>query len=261
MMKRTLITFLGFSILLVLVFTSINAKAAEIDKEGSLKVTFIIGKVWLKRSVDKDWIDCKMGLVLRSGDRIKTEKGSRVELTLDDGSVMRLGEKTEMEIENLLREEKGPKKSLFDLLVGKSWSKVKRLFHKESSFTIKTPVAVAGIRGTTYRVDVERERAQIRVYKGSVRVTNPPRRPKLGKAQEMQKGVFEIAKPVQEVEKPFREVTMKEWCYIVKEMMCLTITHDEKVTMEPFKDDPKDEWVRWNKERDASLKWEEENQD
>ena len=102
-----------------------------------------------------------------------------------------------------------------NLGVGKLWANVKKLLTPDSSFEVKTSNAVAGVRGTVYRVNVEEDKsAMVKVYDGSVYVAGSP-------AASMVTPPVQVSAPVpvpgpHEVPPPVHQVTMEEWHVIVK---------------------------------------------
>ena len=140
-----------------------------------------------------------------------------------------------------------------DLSLGKLWANVKRLVTSDSSVEVRTTNAVAGVRGTVYRVNVEEDKsAIIKVYDGTVYVANPPR--DASKPIDKVTAPHEVSGP-EEVPPPYREVSMEEWNAIVKAMQQISIS-PQGVPSKPEDFDPKadsDDWVKWNQERDKQI--------
>ena len=122
--------------------------------------------------------------MIRKNDRltkeqdVKVDEKSRVELRFPDGTVMRLAEKTQLRLSDVSYDRKtGGKNMKVDLSVGKLWAKVKKLVTPDSAVEVKTVNAVAGVRGTVYRVNVEEDAsAVVKVYDGQVYVAGLPGR-------------------------------------------------------------------------------------
>jgi hypothetical protein len=200
------------------------------------------------------------GRALKKGDRlgkdqeVRVGERSRIELRFPDGTVMRLSERSRLSMSEVLFSAKTERKNVkVNLGVGKLWANVKKLMTADSSIEVKTTNAVAGVRGTIYRVNVDDDKtAVVKVYDGSVYVANPPRddSPNAGKTAPP----HEVAGP-QEVAPPYHEVSLEEWTAIVKAMQQITIS-PQGVPSKPESFDPKadaDEWVRWNQERDKKA--------
>ena len=130
------------------------------------------------------------------------------------------------------------------LFFGKLWAKVTSVIQGEQKFQIETENAVAGVRGTTFRMDANQDKSVlVRVYDGTVAVgTGPP----LGAP----------ARERREVEGP-REVTREQWEKLVGRQMQILISADgtpgdpEEFSPDVDKDDP---FGRWNLQRDAAAK-------
>lgn len=106
------------------------------------------------------------GARLQAGDVIETQPDGRVELTFDSGTVLRIGESSRFELQDEL-----PQKSFSaKLWLGNVWAKVHKLIAGET-FRIETENAVAGVRGTEFRVEVAPDHENlVRVYEGVVQV-------------------------------------------------------------------------------------------
>ena len=95
-----------------------------------------------------------VGTELELKDTVKLGKGANAKIVLSDESVLMLGSDSTLvidEAEFAGLERKGFSASL---LVGKVWAKVKKAAAgSEAKFEVTTERAVAGVRGTVFRVD------------------------------------------------------------------------------------------------------------
>ncbi len=246
----------GTYLLLIAGAVMINPGTAKADAPGANEaaVTMIQGTA---RVFSRDE---KTGRLLKTGDRLKKDQDvkvaekSRIEIRFPDGTVMRFAAKTLVKMNELAFNKKtDSKKVKVDLSVGKVWANVKKLTTSDSTVEVKTSNAVAGVRGTVYRVNVEEDKsALVKVYDGSVYVANPPR--------DTSKTIDKATEPHQvtgphEVPPPYHEVSMEEWTEIVKAMQQITIS-PQGVPSKPQDFDPKedaDDWVKWNQERDRGV--------
>ncbi|GAB4300493.1 MAG: hypothetical protein Kow0090_15990 [Myxococcota bacterium] len=89
-------------------------------------------------------------------DRITTGADGRVKILFSDDSVMAIGANTDITItEFIYKPAEKEQKSSFSLLKGKALAFVGRLFRTaQAKYEIKTPTAVAGVRGTSFSVTV-----------------------------------------------------------------------------------------------------------
>ncbi len=62
------------------------------------RLSYLEGKVSFQHTDEVDWTAASINLALQPGDRIYTGDNGRAEIEFDDGSVMRLAEKTDVEI-------------------------------------------------------------------------------------------------------------------------------------------------------------------
>ena len=202
----------------------------------------------------------KAGTPLKKNDRIikgqevKVGEKSRIELKYPDGTVMRFAERSTIKIDDITYDGKTQSKKVkVDLGGGKLWANVKKLVTADSKVEVKTVNAVAGVRGTVYRVNVDEDNsAMVKVYDGSVAVAGVPK--EAAKAPGQFTAPVPVAGP-QEVPPPYHEVSMEEWTVIVKAMQQITIS-PQGVASKPqdfTPQDDMDDWVKWNQERDKQL--------
>lgn len=98
------------------------------------------------------------GARLNEGDRVRTGQGGAAELELGDGSIVRLGELSDLEIDRLDTDAAGqPTTSRFNLAAGRARAWVaKQLVAKVAAgpgrFSVQTPTAVAAVRQTDFAV-------------------------------------------------------------------------------------------------------------
>ena len=158
----------------------------------------------------------QVGSEVELGDRIRVHEGGNLKLTLNDSSVLMVGGGSELSIDEA--EFAGQERREFSakLLFGKVWAKVsKALAGSDSKFEVATERAVAGVRGTIFRVDTSkllnaakpsRARTTVRVMEGTVAVAakvRPPAPPPMA-GQAQPKG------PRVQVQGP-TEVSRQEW--------------------------------------------------
>jgi hypothetical protein len=118
----------------------------SLDRKGSpcdARITRFSGDVTINgRAAGKGTIN------LANGDVIQTGRQSRLEVKLGDGSVMRLGSKTKLDIEPC--RVVGPEitsRVRWRIWGGKAYAIINELVGKETNFEIRTGTAVVGVRG------------------------------------------------------------------------------------------------------------------
>ena len=229
-----------------------NSVSAKTTKDIG-QINFLIGKpndIKLQHRGDDDWYDARLRAPVKEGDLVKTEKESRCEIKLNDGSMLRVGEETlydlgEAEISN------SHKKIHSKLHRGSIWANLASFFRKDDSFQILSPTAVCAVRGTVYRVSADSS-TNIVVYDGEVDVgpvsfwNQQQLPPTQGLAPQEIPGPHEVPGPY--------EVSLDEWIRIVKGFQ-IDIRKDGKYQRSKIdlEKDSQSDWVQWNLERDKSI--------
>jgi hypothetical protein len=186
------------------------------------------------------------GSPLSEGDEVETQRRTRLELTLADGSVVRLGPTSRARLETAVFGRSPEERTVSArLLVGNVWASVAKAVGGEARFEVKTDNAVAGVRGTTFRVDAARDRSVVvRVYSGTVAVAGGG----LPRPEHQEKG------PRRQVPGP-SEVTREQWERIVTSMMEVRVSASgEAEEPRPFALAADDEWEAFNRGRDQAGK-------
>ena len=137
-------------LLLGFVFGSFLACAQPTNQPPTHLTSIVLeaaGLVEFSRAASTNWQAASVGLALRPGDRLRTRDQSRAALQLSDRSVIRLNERTTLEILPPRRAEK----KRFGLPVGSIY-----FFNREKPADIEfdTPLAAGAIRGTEFLLEV-----------------------------------------------------------------------------------------------------------
>jgi len=130
---------------------------------------------------------------------------------------------------------------------------------KKKRVAVRTPTAVAAIRGTKYRATAGEDESAVLVYEGKVDVNAAKNISE--KRKEKRKGFtpgslnpnkpkFTLG-PVTEVLGPY-EVTLKDWISLVEGMQ-INVRKDGKYHMFKFDQslDVENDFVKWNQEMDS----------
>lgn len=125
-------------------------------------ITFMIG------DVTRNNAEVEIGDIIKEMDSVKTGADSFCDVKIGS-SIIRIKEKSQVVVSNLLR--KGDSESTtLGLDMGKMLCKPKKLL-KNESFLVKTPTAVAGVRGTHFAVETDAVKTtRIKVFDGQVKV-------------------------------------------------------------------------------------------
>jgi hypothetical protein len=122
------------------------------------EIANIQGAVWFRKGGTTEWKGAVAGMLLVESDEIRTDENSKAELLLDAGGEtgkLNLEENTQMRIETMKRDPATDSKTtLLDLAIGKVIIKAEKL-RGNSSFQVKTPTSICGVRGTLFEVTVE----------------------------------------------------------------------------------------------------------
>lgn len=226
---------------------------------GAPRATFIKGNVTVVAAGTPDGARLKRNQEVPAGAMVQTGEGARAELTFPDGSVLRVGPASTLKLDGATF--KGTSKEVqveATLVAGQAWAKVTKLAGDDPKFQVRTANAVAGVRGTVFRVNVDRDEATVvKVYNGAVAVAAPlitSAAPGAAPADVNLGGIRPDRRPVAA---PFKEVSQKEFEHLLGKMMAIRIARGLSVSEasptaftqeEDAQDEP--EWVRWNAARD-----------
>lgn len=252
MEKRLLISVIIPSFCLMLLATAVAAPRTQTVQmgKGEARISTLDGAAHVLVAGKGAPHALKSGDRLHGADEVTIGAKSRLEVVMPDGSQVRFADNTRF---RLLQLEAGdqvhPRSIKVNMVVGRAWANVSRAVGSKGRFELQYENAVAGVRGTVYRMNVNEDKsAVVKVYDGNVHVTggvpDPPKAPVAVGPPKKIAGPVPVAGP--------RKVSMEEWVYIVKSMQQIQIRPDGSA------DKPKaftatedrDPWVDWNKARD-----------
>ena len=226
------------------------------DEKG--KVTYVDGTV-KKKFIESDQFDedVKLDGAVKSKESYKTMIKSRAELELKDMDIIRLAPKTTIDLISLYEEllDDKSEKTKIKLEEGDIWAQVNSS-DEDSDFEFESGIGSAAITGTNFRVTKgSNGSTTMKVYHGEVKLSNSknpdkitPKSVKDFKPKSRSLAPKEISGP--------KEVSLKEWVYIVKNMQKISFDKNGKITSAgEFSNndyDEKSEWVEWNRKRDRS---------
>ncbi|MFH1790445.1 MAG: FecR family protein [Candidatus Omnitrophota bacterium] len=112
------------------------------------------GNVFVSRPGGKSPHEAESGEILNPGDKVETGDDGWVKIALDNGHVLELRQNTQIIVKKLRRDsDTGSYENLFECEYGKIKARLEKV-PKGSSFLVKTPTAVCGVRGTIMYLDV-----------------------------------------------------------------------------------------------------------
>ena len=216
-------------------------------------ISFLLGSptdIRLTHKGSDVWNVAKLRMAVRNGDVIRTEKESRCEIKLNDGSILRIGEQTTFDITDANITSKS-KKFKSKLKRGKIWANLTKFRRKSDSFRILAPTAVCAVRGTIYRMDAD-STTRVAVYDGEVDVGPSSFWTQWQQPKSQSLEPREVPGP-QEIPGPY-EVSLEDWVRIVRGFQ-IEIRNDGKFakTRIDREKDARDAWVLWNQERDRLV--------
>ncbi|MFO7810920.1 MAG: FecR family protein [Candidatus Delongbacteria bacterium] len=151
-------------------------------------------------------------------DTLITGAESRCEIKLSDGSLIRLNEKTEYIIDKY--EQTGDDIAFSGYLVsGESWTNVNKTGSEKKDFNVRSPIAVAAVIGTAYKMNADGSLTEISVLDGQVNVDLEKEKKSELKIEPKTEKTGSLA-PRQsmapkQIPGPY-EVTLSDWISIVK---------------------------------------------
>ena len=227
------------------------------------KITLPLGRVQIQKKGTGPFKKAMPRTPVHEKDVIKTLAKSRCEISLAGGGKLRIGQNSELEI-TLAKVKPMVKDFGATLKKGDVWVAAKAAFGEKKNVAVRTPTAVAAIRGTTYRAKSGEDESSVLVYEGKVDVNSAKNVVEAREKQLRQGGPpqgggapkFKLG-PVTEVQAPSQvagpyEVSLEDWVSLVEGMQ-INVRKDGKYSMFKFDQDADDglDFVKWNKEQDA----------
>jgi ferric-dicitrate binding protein FerR (iron transport regulator) len=233
--------------------------AAQSGRDRQAEVTFLQGKAEAQKPGEAAWRSLRVGSLLAQDDDVRTGEQSRVEIRLPDRSILRFDQRSTFKMKTILFDSReGSREVMVELGVGKTWANVRKAFGPKKTFEVASANAVAGVRDTIWRMNVETDRSTlIRVYEGTVEVYHPFVKPDYKPEEGGFKAPREVRGP-QEVPRPYQEVTQEQWEQIVLTQMMQVVVpavgRPASPTSFQMEEDQREEWVRWNQQRDRQVR-------
>ncbi len=218
-------------------------------------VTFLAGEA--TRAAGGKAEKLEVGKPVFQGDVLETQRRTRLEVKLADQSVLRLGPSSKAEVSAAAFGKTVEERNVSaKLVVGKVWANVAKAVGGSQRFEVKTENAVAGVRGTTFRVDAATDRSVVvKVYSGTVAVASGPIPRRDHEGAEGEAAPPPGGKPKRQQIAGPQQVTREQWEKIVTNMMEVRVSADG-VPTEPEKfalaKPGQDEWEEWNRTRDEA---------
>ncbi len=141
--------------------------AAELHRAGS--ITALLPTAHVVRGVGRKLSTtvAKKGEELYWNDLVKTDRGGRARITLEDQSILSLGSQAELRI---VKQDVHTQQTALQLAYGRLRAEVTTVTRQGGSFQLRTPTAVAGVIGTVFGTDSSIGQTQFLCISGVVSV-------------------------------------------------------------------------------------------
>ena len=156
-------------------FTFSNKANAAESVHGVLRV--VKGDVQIKAAKDGSTSKARLGGKIFPKDTIITGKDARAKIVMTDNNEINVSPDSQLVLQSYVYEpEKGKKDVLLNVIYGKVRSKVEQKYDgQQSKFQVKTPSAVAGVRGTDFMTSFNNVNgtSQVVTFEGEVAFGKP----------------------------------------------------------------------------------------
>ncbi|MBN1898971.1 MAG: FecR domain-containing protein [Spirochaetes bacterium] len=153
------------------------------------KVTLVLGQAFILRDDTPEKVKLDIGTRLKPSDVILTGRNGSVNVVIADRGVFKIKNNSRVSFQDLLVVDDENNVARIKVAAGKVVLGLKKL-QKDSVFEVQTPTAVAGVRGTSFVVSVQKQESaafpyfvkvskkeavitKIGVLTGSVEIINP----------------------------------------------------------------------------------------
>lgn len=147
--------------LTIVLIWNVMAGCSGKDIDEYAVITFVIG------DVKNNNIDAQIGDIIKENDVIVTAEGAFCDIKIGE-SIIRIKARSELSVSQLLKNGE-LENTILGLSSGSMLCKPKKLV-KSENFLVKTPTAVAGVRGTQFAVEIDKvTTTRIKVFEGEVK--------------------------------------------------------------------------------------------
>ena len=151
-MRRQTIKMLSMVLMLLFALTSIELVPALAAEGRTAKIYEYSNTVTVIRG--KSSLNVYTGMRLKEGDTIKTGGNSIAYIEIDSDKVVKMDSSTIITISNFDGTDKNGSINI-SLTSGKIFNDIKKKLTKNSTYKVRTPNAVMGVRGTTFVVGIK----------------------------------------------------------------------------------------------------------
>lgn len=155
-----------FSVIIIFLLAAGVTACKKDEKERSITVQSLIGEVMIISN--KTEKPAKVGDILITGDGIRTGADSIADILYGSEGIIRIQPDSNILVSSLMDPATGD--SQLDMPQGRIYVTLSKL--KKGDFSVKTPTAVASVRGTSFRITADEKASRLDVVTGAVRI-NP----------------------------------------------------------------------------------------
>jgi hypothetical protein len=166
-MNKMKIAILGSILMFILSFVITPSNAAESDLGGG-RISLVQGQVLIQTKDEGEWVEASVNFPIADGDRIMTERDGRVELNFKNGTYVRVGETSQLDI-IALGFDQGKAFIHLNQLEGRIYVNHHPITEEISSLYLDLPYGVlSSYIPSRFRIDLTSSEARISVLEGSV---------------------------------------------------------------------------------------------
>lgn len=159
---------INFILILLLLFFTSSPSFAEAEELGGGRISLVQGQVHLQTGDEGEWAEPSVNFPIADGDRIVTEWDGKVELQFKDGTLVRVGEGSTLDLITL-RFERTKSLIHLNLLEGKIYVNRISVTGETPSLYIELPYGVLSSHiPARFRIDLTPSEGKISVLQGSV---------------------------------------------------------------------------------------------
>lgn len=168
---KNFILFLLILVVGAFVFATVGVFAltkSPVDNwEGTVQLEIINADILVKQG-NLNYQLVTENIILEEGDSVKTDASGEANIIVGEGAIIRLSANTEIVINEATMDSLLEQQVSVDLLSGKIWFRIIKIFNDESEWEVETPNIVATVRGTAFAVEVDNEDLDILVAESEV---------------------------------------------------------------------------------------------
>jgi len=131
------------------------------------EITYIKGKVQVQVAPSKEWKPAAVGMKIKIGDSIQTARGSKADLVLDDDTLRKNFIRVEQNTLVVINSTVPGEINRFDVSQGRIYANIENA-KSGITYEVSSPSSVAGVRGTGWSNDVQRDRDEVACYEREI---------------------------------------------------------------------------------------------